>query len=61
MAVETPGVCTNMQHESPIMDGFKPKSMHAGKETGNLKAVVKPKDAVVKRAKVKMKVTFCYR
>ena len=55
------GLCTVTQHEVPLMDGFKPRVMRAYEVPENLKAVVKPKVAVVKRAKVKMKVTFCYR
>jgi hypothetical protein len=43
------------------MDSFKHKAMHARKVTENLKAVIKPKVAIVKRARVKMKVTVCYR
>jgi hypothetical protein len=61
VAGETPEVCTNRQHESPIVDGFKHKATHARKVTENRKAVIKPKVAIVKRARVKMKVAFCYR
>lgn len=38
--IETPGLCTVVEHEVPLLENFRPKRLHAYKVPENLKAEV---------------------